>query len=138
MISTFDDLLQAARAQSMPQRLLMVFAGAELPGDATDLQRAEFLAGEGGALVPLMCVDKRPDQLESFRHLCAEADAINSGWRMVLAGALTGQPGQEPSDQAVDAVFERWLAEIQGGNIQKVIAQTLVFTREGNAVQLGA
>jgi hypothetical protein len=138
MISTFDDLLQTARTQATPQRLLMVFAGAELPGDATELQRAEVLAGEGGALVPLMCVDKRPDQLESFRQLCAEADVINSGWRMVLAGALPGQLGQEPSDHAVDAVFERWLAEIQSGNIKKVIAQTLVFTREGNAVQLGA
>jgi hypothetical protein len=138
MISTFDDLLQAARAEAAPQRLLMVFMGAELPSDATDAQRADFLAGEGGALVPLMCVDKRPDQLESFSQLCAEADALNSGWRMVLAGALPGQAGKEPNDQAVDAVFERWLAEIQSGNIEKVIAQSLVFTRDGLAVQLSA
>ena len=30
-ISSFDDLLRAARQQPEPQRLLFVFAGAELP-----------------------------------------------------------------------------------------------------------
>jgi len=34
-IETFDQLLAAARAQPTPQRLLMVFAGAELPADAS-------------------------------------------------------------------------------------------------------
>ncbi len=34
-ISTFDDLLAAARAQPQPQRLLFVFAAIELPDDAT-------------------------------------------------------------------------------------------------------
>ena len=34
-ISTFDDLLRAARQQPQPQRLLFVFAGAELPENST-------------------------------------------------------------------------------------------------------
>ena len=38
--------------------LLFVFAGAELPDDATPEQRQRFAEGAGGALVPLMCVDK--------------------------------------------------------------------------------
>lgn len=138
MISTFDDLLRVAASQAMPQRLLMVFAGAELPADATEAQRAEFNAGHGGALVPLMCVDKRPDQLDSFSQLCAEADAIHGAWQVVLAGALSGQQGQEPSEQAVNAVFERWLAEIQNGQVDQVLSQTLAFTRDGIAVQLRA
>ena len=49
-ISNFDDLLRAARAQPQPQRLLFVFAGAELPDDSTPEQRAAFESGEGGAL----------------------------------------------------------------------------------------
>ena len=38
-ISTFDDLLAAARAQPQPQRLLMVFAAVELPDDARRTRR---------------------------------------------------------------------------------------------------
>ena len=87
MISNFDDLLQTARAQPLPQRLLLIFAGAELPADADAEQRARFDAGEGGALVPLMCVDKRPDDVTSFAQLCTEADGMHSGWRVVLAGS---------------------------------------------------
>ena len=49
-ISSFDDLLQAACRQPQPQRLLFVFAGAELPDDATPAQQADFAAGHGGAL----------------------------------------------------------------------------------------
>ena len=39
-ISSFDDLLHAARLQPEPQRLLFVFVGVELPDDATPAQRA--------------------------------------------------------------------------------------------------
>ena len=62
-ISSFDDLLHAARLQPEPQRLLFVFVGVELPDDATPAQRARFEQGQGGALVPLMCVDKTPQEL---------------------------------------------------------------------------
>ena len=66
-ITSFDDLLHAARAQPEPQRLLFVFAGVELPDDATPAQRERFAAGQGGALVPMMCVDKRPEEIASFQ-----------------------------------------------------------------------
>lgn len=138
MISNFDDLLQAARAQPVPQRLLLVFAGAELPADANAEQRARFDAGEGGALVPLMCVDKNPDELASFAQLCTEADGMHSGWRVMLAGALSGPPGMPPSEQAVDQAFERLLGLIQAGQMDQVLAQTLTFTRDGAAVSLQA
>lgn len=138
MISTFDDLLLAAGAQGVPQRLLMVFAAADLPEDATAEQRAGFVSGHGGALAPLMCVDKRPEQLASFAQLCAEADSLNSGWCLVLAGALSGQNGLDPTDQAVDDVFQRWLEHMRMGRVDQVLAQTLVFTRDGTAVQLQA
>ena len=62
-ITSFDDLLHAASAQPEPQRLLFVFAGVELPDDATPAQRERFAAGQGGALVPMMCVDKRPEEI---------------------------------------------------------------------------
>jgi len=46
-ISSFDDLLRAAREQSEPQRLLFVFANAVLPDNITPEQRARFEAGQG-------------------------------------------------------------------------------------------
>ncbi len=138
MISNFDDLLQAARAEPLPQRLLLVFVGAELPEDADAEQRARFDAGEGGALVPLMCVDKRPDELTTFAQLSTEADGMHSGWRMVLAGALSGTVDEPPSDKTVDQAFERLLGLIQAGQMNQVLAQTLAFTRDGAAVSLQA
>jgi hypothetical protein len=138
MISNFDDLLQAARAQAQPQRLLMVFVAAELPDEATPQQQAEFEAGQGGALAPLMCVDKSPDEIDSFAQLCVQADGVHSGWRVVLAGALSGTQGQAPSNQAVDDTLQRWLGQIQAGRVDQVLAQTLAFTRDGMAVPLQA
>ena len=72
-ISSFDDLLVAARQQVEPQRLLFVFASAELPPDSTAAQREHFLAGQGGALVPVMCVDKIPGELLTFADLVQES-----------------------------------------------------------------
>ncbi len=138
MISHFDNLLQAARAEPLPQRLLLVFAGAELPEDADAEQRTRFEAGEGGALVPLMCVDKRPEEVVSFAKLCTEADAMHSGWRVVLAGAMSSLPGESINDKAVDAAFERLLGLIKAGQMDQVLAQTVAFTRDGSAVSLQA
>ena len=70
---SFDDFLQLARQQSEPQRLLLVFAQAELPRDANADERAAFGRGEGGALAPLVCVDKLPEEIASFAELKLES-----------------------------------------------------------------
>ncbi len=136
MIASFDDFLLAARGQAAPQRLLLIFAGAELPDGASATQRAEFEAGLGGALVPLMCVDKRPEEITSFAQLRTEADAMHGGWRVMMAGALSGQQGAAPTDQSVDQALERLLGLMQAGRMEQVLAQTLAFTRDGQAVAL--
>ena len=51
IITGFQSLLDAARQQPEPQRLLLVFTRAELPEKATAEQRAKFEQGEGGARV---------------------------------------------------------------------------------------
>ena len=104
-IASFDDLLVAARQQPEPQRLLFVFAGVELPDDATEAQRARFEQGQGGALVPRMCVDKTPQELPSFAALVAEAQQFTApghDWVMVFAAAYANggsvdnvQPGTD-------------------------------------------
>lgn len=134
-IEHFDDLLRAARAQPQPQCLLLVFVQVTLPDDSTEAERADFEAGQGGALLPVMCVDLAPERLavmDSFDALRAEADGRSTGWDMVLAGALAGQAGRGPDDASVNAALDRLLERVQQGDIGGLIP----FSRSGEALEL--
>lgn len=132
-IECFDDLLRAARQQAQPQRLLFVFAGAELPAHASAEQRARFDAGEGGELAPLMCVDKAAAELSSFDALCAEAAQAGPPWAIVFSAALSGRSGQPPSDADTDAALQRMVDSVKSGRLQGL----LPFNRAGEPVQFG-
>ncbi|MES2947492.1 MAG: ribonucleotide reductase subunit alpha [Pseudomonadota bacterium] len=132
-IQNFDDLLQQSQLQSQPQRLLLVFANAELPDDATAAQRAGFLKGEGGALVPHMCVDKLPQEIASFKQLLDESAEHAPDWRMVFVAAMSGAHGAPPSSEAADPQLQRMVEMIRAG----ALASLLSFDRQGLAVQLG-
>ena len=132
-ISHFNDLLTAARGQSEPQRLLLVFAGASLPAGATAEQRAHFEAGESGELSPLMCVDKDPGALANFAALVDEASSLGPGWALLFAAALSGKGGHPPADSQVDAALQRMVEAVKSGNLSGLIP----FDRQGEAVQLG-
>ncbi|NMM77771.1 ribonucleotide reductase subunit alpha [Acidovorax sp. SRB_14] len=132
-IASFDDLLQAARSQPEPQRLLFVFAGAELPGDATPAQRADFAAGQGGALVPLMCVDKRPEDIASFAALVDESAQFGHDWAMVFAAALSGTLHRAPSSEEAEAPLQRMVDAVKEGRVDAFIP----FNRQGEPVRLG-
>jgi hypothetical protein len=111
-ITTFDDLLCAARAQPRPQRLLFVFTTAVLPDAPTAAQRAAFEAGEGGALEPLMCVDKSPDELTSFDALVEESQAFGRTWQVVFAAAMDAT-----DERATDAAIERLVSTVREGRL---------------------
>jgi hypothetical protein len=132
-ITRFEDLLAAARAQAEPQRLLFVFAAVELPDDATPQERAGFERGEGGALVPQMCVDKAPDELNSFADLVAEAAQFGKPWGIVFAAAMSGRAGAVPTSADADQPLELMIAAIQGGRFDGYIP----FDPQGQAVQIG-
>ena len=131
-IASFDDLLQAARQQREPQQLLFVFAGAELPAGASAAQRAQFDAGEGGELAPLMCVDKAADALASFNALCAEAARAGPPWAIVFTAALSGRGGQPPSTADTDAALQHMVDAIKAGRLDGL----LPFNRAGEPVHL--
>lgn len=131
-ISTFDDLLAAARQQPEPQRLLFVFAAAELPADGTAEQAARFEAGQGGALVPLMCVDKTPEEVVSFLSLAEEARQFGQSWDLVFVAGLSGRNGRVPSSQDADAPLQRMVEAIKAGSL----GQFIPFNAQGEPVRM--
>ena len=135
-ISSFDDLIQAARSQPEPQRLLFVFAAAELTDDATPAQRQAFEAGQGGALVPLICVDKTPQELASFDDLVAEAHQFTApgrDWSMVFAAAMSGTLDKAPTSADAEAPLQSMVDSIKGGAHGAYIP----FDRQGQPVRFG-
>ena len=132
-ISSFDDLLQAARTQSAPQRLLFVFVTVELPPDSTPAQRENFLAGQGGSLEPVMSLDRTAQELQSFAKLVEESTQFGHDWRLVFVAALAGSAGLMPTSEAAEKPLQAMVAAIRTGNFGNYIP----FDRDGFAVQLG-
>ena len=131
-ISNFDDLLRAARTQPEPQWLLFVFARAVLPDDSTPEQRARFEAGEGGALAPLMAVDRTPDDLGTFAALVEESRQFGTDWAVVFVASLSGRDGRAPTSKEADQPLQRMIESIKAGSIGSFIP----FDRRGEPVQL--
>ena len=129
-ISTFDDLLRAAREQPEPQRLLFVFAGTELPEDSTPEQRRRFAAGAGGALIPLMCVDKTPEELGTFSELVEESRLLGPEWTIVFVASLAGQGGRAPTSEGAEAPLRSMVESIKAGLHRSFIP----FDRSGRPV----
>ncbi len=129
-ITSFEDLLSAARQQDEPQRLLFVFAGAELADDSTAEQRARFEAGEGGALVPLMAVDKAVEELAGFAALEQEARQFGKDWVIVFVAALSGRQGVAATADAVSAALDQMMESIRQGRLSAYIP----FDRQGRPV----
>lgn len=120
--SPFDQLLQTAAAQPEPQRLLFVFAGAELPDNATPAQRERFDAGLGGTLTPLACVDKGVKELATFEALVAESRYASPPWQAVFIGGLSGRGGHPPTAALVDSALQAMVGNVRAGRFGGYLA----------------
>ncbi len=120
--SAFDQLLRGAAAQPEPQRLLFVFATAELPEDATPAQRERYAAGGGGTLAPVICVDKGLDELIGFDALVTESRQAQAPWHVVFAAGLSGRNGQSPSAEQVDLALQTMVERVRGGMLESFLA----------------
>lgn len=125
MISSFSELLKAAHEQEQPQRLLFLFAKAET--DGKNAQR--------GTLSPLMCVDKLPEEIESFAALAQEADGISKEWDFVFVVGLSGANGKAPSSDDAAPYLNKMTNDLVTG---RSIAQYAVFDRNEHPVALQA
>ncbi len=132
-ISNFDDLLRAARSQPQPQRLLFVFANAELPDDCTPEQRTQFQQGQGGTLNPSMSVDKAPQELDTFATLVDESRAFAQDWVVVFAAGLSGRDGQAPTSEEADQALLHMIESVKTG----AFGSFMPFDRHGEPIVFG-
>lgn len=133
-ITCFDDLLQAARLQPEPQRLLFVFATSSVPDDATPAQKASHARGEGGELTPLLCVDKTPAELTDFAGLVRESRQTGQDWQVMFVAAMADQSAYLPDNKDVDQAFQRMTQMIKYGTVGSLMA----FDRDGDPLVFGA
>lgn len=131
-IVSYADLLAAAKEQAEPQRLLFVFAEAELPSGHTDAEKRRFQSREGGALAPVMCVDKLPHELGSFASLVEESRQTGKSWDIVFVSSMSGRAGIPPSSDEAAAPLKMMIEAIKNGTI----GNFLTFNRNGDLVQL--
>lgn len=129
-IASYPDLLRAARNQPQAQRLLFVFAAAELPEQHTAGQLRRFESREGGTLAPVMCVDKLPDELDDFAALVAESDKTGQRWDIVFVASLSGNGGTAPASDAAEQSLKKMVNAIHQGMVSKFLA----FNRSGEIV----
>ena len=132
-ISRFDDLLLAAIEQVHAKRLLLVFTSAELPDDPTPEQRAGFEQGEGGALVPVMCVHQTPNEIGNFEQLKLQAGQFKRQWHVLFASSLSGKGDGLPSV----ATAEHYLGVMEESIKQGRLDQLIAFDANGDAIAWG-
>ncbi|MGH8147800.1 MAG: ribonucleotide reductase subunit alpha [Rhodanobacteraceae bacterium] len=130
-LDDFEQLLQAARQQDEPQRLLLVFAERQLGEHASPAQRASFARGEGGHLQPCLCVDKAPDEITGLAALIAESERTGQHWDIVFVGSLEGRGGIAPNRDEADQPLRFMVNAINDGRIGEFAA----FDRDGHALR---
>ncbi len=132
-ITSFSDFLAVARTHSLtePQRILLVFAGADLPLDATPRERERFARNEGGELTPLMCVDKSIDELSDFEALVVESVVAGPPWSIVFTAALSGRGGVMPTTKDSQLPLQKMIDAIKVGHLHPM----LPFNRNGEIVR---
>ncbi|MDX5407867.1 MAG: ribonucleotide reductase subunit alpha [Chromatiaceae bacterium] len=131
-IESYADLITAAQQQTEPQRLLFVFAKAELPNGYTDTQKQNFEQGNGGALAPVLCVDKLPEEVSDFSNLVLESKNTGVDWDIAFVSALGGRGGFPPNSDEASQPLKMMTEKIQSG----MIADFLTFDKTGELVAL--
>ncbi len=126
-ITNFDELVEAARREPQPQTMLMLFVRTTLEESHTSEDLERFERGEGGALQPVMSVDRLAANMGNFSSLVAEADQRSTEWDKILIGCLDGQNGSQASGDQVERALDQMIARVKEG---ASLAGLIAFTRE--------
>lgn len=133
MISNYSELIAASGQEQEPQRLLFVFCRAELPDDASADERAAFERGEGGALTPVICVDKPATEVADFSQLVEESRDTGQNWDVVFVAAMSGRGGIAPTTDEAQQPMTMMVESIRMGHV----GNYLPLNSSGEAIDLG-
>lgn len=133
MISSYSDLINATSNEPEPQRLLFVFCRAEMPDDASAEEKAAFERGEGGALTPVICVDKTPQEAADFSALVEESRKTGQSWDVVFVAAMSGRGGVPPSSDEAEQPMTMMVESVRLGHVSNY----LPLDKSGSAISLG-
>ncbi len=131
-ITSYQDFIQMAKQQPEPQRLLFVLAKAQLPDQPTDAQKSQFEQQAGGNLEPVLCVDKLPEEVESFETLVEESKRTDIDWDIAFVCAMDGRGGHPASSDEATQPLEMMVQQIQAG----MIKHFLTINKQGELVQV--
>jgi len=132
LIEHFDDLLELARKEAVPVRLLTVLVRAEavLPVAANGPPAA---GATGGLLIPIRVKDHAIEPDLDFARLHRQADENDGRWAFMMVGVLPGQDGHAPSPASVDDQLKLMARAVHTGS---GLERYLFFDRNGEPVQI--
>ncbi len=125
-MSTFTQLLNTAKAQAEPQRLLFLIAKTESTTKSKNDRHR-------GTVSPVMCVDKLPEELTDFKHFTREADRITKDWDLILIAGISGENGQAPDTDSVEPVLNKMANDLMQG---QELSRYLILDRNENRIEI--
>jgi len=126
MSSNFKKMVDAAEAQDQPQRLLIMLAKSEIETDDKE-------KGMAGTITPVICVDKTPDEITTFKDFVAEADSINPDWDMMFIAGLAGENDEMPTPEEADPILNKMVNDLMSG---QDLSRYLVLDRNEDPVDI--
>ncbi|WP_196138191.1 ribonucleotide reductase subunit alpha [Aliikangiella sp. G2MR2-5] len=126
--SNFLHLLEAAKAQSKPQRLLFLLAKSERDNKAKKSKAR-------GTISPVACVDKLPEELTNLMDFIKEADQITTDWDMVFIAGMSGENEIAPSTEDAAPLLEKMASDLLSA---ADLSRYLILTRDDEMVELMA
>ena len=131
-IVNYETLLMAGKEQAEPQRFLFVFLRSSLPKDHQEDEAQRFHPNQGGALQPIMCVDKSLDELSSFSALVEESKNLGEDWQIVLIACLSGLGSAMPTPVETELQLKMMVQRVEnGGDLSRYLA----FDKKGTLIQ---
>ncbi len=119
-ITDYDSLLSVAAMQVQPQHFLFVFLKKSLPEDHKGDEEFRYTVGLGGALTPVMTLNKPLNELTNFTDLVTESKQQNREWDLVSVAVLSGQGSVMPTDKEALAQLEIMMKTVEsGGDLSK-------------------